>query len=218
MKNTMRNIASVLVSISIISMLTGCSTANNTDDEVGKLPAVEIKDNYISPDGGINIDVAKELVVKYLTENEYKGDIASSIEIKEITVEQAWENNKMQLYSIELDYAWLNGIAVISEGEVIGVLPGMPTISVYLADINDDFKYEVCTNALFGSGFIDMRIHVLDTQNLEQYELSKRFEYDLVLGIDDKALVVYRDDAAVDEKILLGRLLLENGQLLIADE
>ena len=183
------------------------------------LPAIEVKGNYISPADGVDIDHAKDLIEEYLRKHGTKGDINQSIKVEEITISQAWENNKMQIYSVELDYAWIYGVAIISENEVVGILTGMPTTAVYLADIDNDGKYEVCTNAHWGSGWVDERIHVLDVDNVKQYSLSKRFEYDLPLEIDESSqkLVVYKSNGT-ENKTFLGELRIIEERLTIVKE
>lgn len=188
-----------------------------------KLPAIEVKSNYISPTDGVGIDNAKELISHYLIEQGYKGDVKRNIAVKEITIQQAWEVSKMQIYSVKLGYVSLDGVAVIFGGKVTGVISGMPTKAVYLADINNDKRYEVCTNTYSGSGLIDLRIGVLDAHNLKQYELSKRGEYDVLLAVDEKSndLVVYQvetNHVNTEDKVLHGKLSLNDNQLIIVDK
>lgn len=51
---------------------------------------------------------------------------------------------------------------------------GMPVWDIYLYDINEDGKREICSNVSLGSGMIDDRIMAFDYANGELYELADR--------------------------------------------
>ncbi|MCR4434446.1 MAG: DUF4163 domain-containing protein [Clostridiales bacterium] len=159
--------------------------------EFSKLPAVEVaENNRFIPEGGISLLKAKELIADYLAKNGTKGDILSSMQLSEITVKEAWENAGVQLYRVNVDYAWLYGVAAIKDGRVLCVLDGMPTKSVFLADLDNDGCYEIYTNAAFGSGIASMEIRGYNIASDTKYSLSMRMEKDLYLFVQDQALWV----------------------------
>lgn len=175
---------------------------------------------YITPPDGVDNQTAKELIAQYLVDHGYKGNLRERLDIKEITVEQAWAVNQMQVYIVKLDYAWLHGVAVISDNHVVGVLPGMLTSSVYLADINHDQKYEVCATAESGSGIVDSRIYVLDIQDEKYYTLVARMLIDYALDINENGeLVVYGQPWGnnQDQMAYLGRLFLKDSMLVTSN-
>ena len=185
-----------------------------------ELPAVRVTGQYITPSDGVDILTARKLIFQYLVEREIKGDFEKRLQVEEITVDQAWKVNKMQLYSVKLDYAWLDGVAVISEDHVVDILSGMHITSVYLADVNFDQKYEICINNEVGSGIIDSRIMVLDVQNHKTYSLSERGRIDFYLNINEKKeLVVYSASwfEKHKQKEYLGKLKLEGERLAITN-
>lgn len=51
---------------------------------------------------------------------------------------------------------------------------GMPVWDIYLYDINEDGKREICSNVSLGSGIVDNRIMAFDYANGELYELEDR--------------------------------------------
>ena len=212
----------ILVMLLFLSCNSKTATNGNIQN-LSNLGSMEIYGNYITPKNGISISSAKKIISQYLVEYGYKGNVKKSLNIKEITVEQFWIVNKMQIYSIKLDYAWLDGIAVISDENVVGILPGMSSVKVYLSDLNGDRKYEICMNSCFGSGILDRRIYVLDTQNKKEYLLSKRLETDLYLEISETGkLCVYGEDHYMSNnkgsgRKYIGELLIENDQLVIVE-
>jgi len=176
-----------------ISVLNGCTSEANSksSESADVLPTVDIvKSDKYAPDGGISLSAAKEEIIRYLEKNGTKGNISSEIKLSEITVKEAWENTGVQIYRVDVDYAWLYGVAVIKNGKVLTILDGMPTESVFLADLDNDGNYEIYTNAYFGSGIVSLEIRGYNIASGTRYSFSKRMKSDLQLFIRDKALWV----------------------------
>lgn len=196
-------------------------------NEESRLSAIEVTENnrYI-PEGGLSVTKAKELIADYLAKNGTKGDILSAIQLAEITVKEAWENTGVQLYRTEVDYAWLDGVAAIKDGKVLCVLGGMPTKSVFLADLDDDGHYEIYTNVAFGSGMVSLEIRGYNFASDAEYSLSMRMKKDLQLFVQDRVLRVKEylpsgSPAKEDgEPVSTGRLVLKdvNGKKELAVE
>lgn len=161
------------------------------EDEINKkdLPAIEINGNYISPNGGIDTTEAKKLIIIELKKDSVKGDINSAIKLREITTKESWENIGVQLYKVNVDYAWINGIAVIKDKEVLTILSGMPTETIFLSDLDNDSIYEIYINILLGSGIISEEILGFNVSSNESYRLSMRMEKDLHLFIENGILM-----------------------------
>lgn len=176
------------------------------------LPAIEIIGNYISPSDGINISEARKLIISKLKKDGIKGKIDSAIKVDEITTKEAWENTGVQLYRVDVDYAWLNGLAIIKNKKVLAVLSGMPTEAVFLADLDKDGVYEVYTNAFFGSGIISEEIQGYNVTLNEFYKLSMRMKQDIHLYIENGILMAkvrpyrYKDDK---NNIRIGKVILK---------
>lgn len=159
--------------------------------ESSKLPAVEATEsNRYIPGNGTAPMKPEELIADYLTENGTKGDVSSYLKVTEITVKEAWENTGVRLYAVDVDYAGLYGVAVIKDGKVLEVLNGMPTKSIFLADLDNDGYYEVYTNAYYGSGIVSLEIRGYNIASDMEYSLSMRMEKDLELFVKDRVLQV----------------------------
>ena len=195
--------------------------SDKTEVSQDKLPAIEVKGNGVILSSGITINDAKEQIAEFTAKQSgYKGDIqaiAEALTVKDITVKEGHNNNRILLFAIGSDNN-VSGVAVFKDREIVDILSGMPVKAIYLADLNGDGKYEVCTNSFVGSGIVDLRIGVLDVENAKQYVLSKRMEYDLLLEIDEetKDLVVYKPFG--EEDILLGALAIKDDGLIISEK
>ncbi len=156
-----------------------------------RLPAVQISENSkFSPIGGIPLESAKQLIAEHLIESGTKGDVKANLAIEEITAKEGWYNGRLQIYRVELDYAWLDGVAVIKDGKVVCVLEGMPTYEVFLADLDKDNNYEIYTNISMGSGIVSNEIRGYNISSGTKYALSMRAKRDLSLFIKDGMLYV----------------------------
>lgn len=179
------------------------------------LRVIEVtENNYFTPKEEISISKIQKLIANYLKQRGTKGDISSSMELTEITVKEIWKNTGTRMFRIDLDYAWLHGVAVIKGEKVLCVLGGMPTYGVFLADLDNDGIYEVYTNAYFGSGIVSSEIRGYNIASDKKYSLSMRGEKDLVLFIEDNTLLVKQYDYLLmhtnSEPILTGRLAIKD--------
>ena len=186
----------VFISLSLITIagLTSfCSQDNiftkNEDNISGtNLPAVEINGDNYSPNEGVSISFAKTNIITELIKEGVKGDINSSLKLTEITTKEAWKNARVQIYRVSLDYAWLDGVALIKNKKVLTILKGMPIKSIFLADLDMDGIYEIYTNYYLGSGIISKEISGYNISLNENYKLAMRMENDLELFIDNGIL------------------------------
>lgn len=158
---------------------------------INMLPALEVSGSSgFSPDSGVSLSEAQALITSYLSQSGVKGDIRSELRLTEITVKELWENTGVQIYRVDVDHAWLYGVAVIQSGKVLCVLDGMPTNHVFLADLDYDGHYEIYTDVSFGSGIVSSEIRGYNIVSDTRYSLSKRMEKDLLLFIQGNALWV----------------------------
>lgn len=161
------------------------------DDKISEsnLPALKINGDFYTPDRGVDISVAKDSIISELTKEGIKGDIISIIKITEITTKESWQNMGVQLYRVILDYSWINGVALIKNKKVLTILKGMPTETVFLADLDKDSIYEIYTNYFLGSGIISEEINGYNISLNENYCLSMRMEKHLHLYIANGILM-----------------------------
>ena len=165
-------------------IFTGCN-----NESIESLTVIQIKGNYILPKEGVSISDSREMIIEKLMEMGVKGDIDKVALIEEITIKEVWENAGIQLFSVNVDYAWFYGVAIMKDNEVLEVLHGMPTLGVFLADLNKDSIYEVYTNIASGSGIVSMEILGYDIASLEKLHLSKRGEQDFSLFVQNNMLM-----------------------------
>ena len=114
-----------------------------------------------------------------------------------------------------------DGVAVIRDGETVFVVPGMPLINAYFADLNNDGMNELCVTWGFGSGMYSQGITVYDIRNNLQYTLHERCDYDYTLDGADGRLTVKRSESynapGVDPDApaeVTGTIRIENGSLI----
>ena len=171
------------------------------------LPALKINGDYFTPKKGVDISVAKASIITELTKEGIKDDISSVIKITEITTKESWQNMGVQLYRVILDYAWINGVAIIKNKKVLTILKGMPTETVFLADLDKDSIYEIYTNYFLGSGIISEEIGGYNISLNENYCLSMRMEKDLHLYIANGILMAQvRPYNKLDEKPIIKKI------------
>jgi hypothetical protein len=87
-----------------------------------------------------------------------------------------------------IENAWIDAVVVIKNNEVLTILNGMPTRAVFLADLDNDSKYEIYTNVFLGSGMISEEIIGYNIALRESYHLSMRGEKDVSLFIEEGIL------------------------------
>lgn len=169
----MKRIYYILMAIVIVLFVGGCS-----DDNITLKPIV-IDTDKILESNDTESDNVTELIASYLREERnVKGDIKNNIEIEEIVLNLTNEGQQLQLYKVVLDYAWVNGIAVLKENKVMGMLSGMSNNGLILADLDNDNSYEIVYNTTIGSGMLRNVIEVMkinngQTYNIELYENNK---------------------------------------------
>jgi len=150
------------------------------------LASFKVDGNSMSPKGGMDLPGARKLIIGRLEKDGVKGDIDPAAKISEITTKESWESAGIQLYSVRVDYAWLDGVAVVRNKECMAVLNGRV---VFLADLDKDDRYEIYTNFERGSGIISLDILGYNIALKEKYSLSMRFKKDLELFIENGALM-----------------------------
>jgi hypothetical protein len=91
---------------------------------------------------------------------------------------------------------------------------GMPVWNVYLADLTNDGKPEICTTVSFGSGIVDTRVVVCDYVNDKEYALVDRMYYDYYLSMQDGKLMVTQTDYNRGKTLASAQLQLVNGEIL----
>lgn len=216
----------VSLGLFVVCLFSGCALTEGGDETaIHKLPAMEVKGDHFTPSDGIQVDAAKDLIIEDLVKDGVQGDIDRSIEIEEISTREAWENNAIQLYFVTLPYAAVYGVAVVTNGAVVAFLSAMSTEGLYLADLNGDGKYEVCTVYDRASGTVALYIEVFDVKNSKQYEMpagSNDEDYlRLAVDDDDNLIVVTKPGDYIvdspkssDKWTLLGRLILKDDELV----
>ena len=163
------------------------TVSSPTNDTPKKgLAAIKVDGNSIAPEGVMDLPGARKLIIGRLEKDGVKGDIDPAAKISEITTKESWENAGIQLYRVRVDYAWLDGVAVILNKECLAVLNGR---TVFLADLDKDDRYEIYTNFERGSGIISLDILGYNIALKEKYSLSMRFKKDLELFIENGALM-----------------------------
>jgi len=157
----------MLVFIVIVLFVGGCS-----DDKI-ILKTIVIDTDKILEVNGKGSDKVTELIVSYLRdERNVKGNIKSSIKIQEIAFNLESEGQQLQLYRVMLDYAWINGIAVLKENKVMGILSGMSNDGLFLADLDNDNSYEIVYKTTMGSGLLRNVIEVMKIKNSQMYNIE----------------------------------------------
>ena len=71
------------------------------------------------------------------------------------------------LVRVKLSYAWIDGIAVLSGDEVVGMLSGMDGQKFFITDVNNDGNDEILYHSYIGSGFM---YHSLSLFDLVSYQ------------------------------------------------
>lgn len=214
------------ISLLFVFLLGGC---NDESQKIGKteklniLPAVKISsENKITSKVGISLNIAKDSVVNYIADMGVKGDIQSKLSIDEITIKEAWENMGIQLFEVRLDYSSIHGIVVVKDGQILSLLQGMPVSEAFLADIDEDGKYEIYANLAFGSGIVSHDISGYNIVTNTNYYVSRRAEKDFKLFVKDNILLVkvypYGDfDGSTDTVADIKVLKIKKEKLLIED-
>lgn len=175
----------LILTIVVILLITfGLSMTKNRN----RLSAVKVEQNNYHPIKGLDSDEARRLIVTELVNQGAKGPVDKAVVIEEISTQQLWDNINVQLFSVELDYAWIDAVAIIKDKEVLSILNGMPTMGIFIADLDGDNFYEVYSNIAFGSGLVSYEILGYNIAKSEKYHLVKRSKQDYKLLIEEGVL------------------------------
>ena len=188
-------LAAVALPSSLRAMEEGHPKVTNARDTVSSpandapkkgLAAINVAGNSIAPEGGMDLPGARKLIIGRLKKDWVVENYDPAAKISEITTKESWESAGIQLYSVRVDYAWLDGVAVVRNKECLAVLNGRVA---FLADLDQDGRYEIYTNHESGSGIISLDILGYNIALKEKYSLSMRFKKDLELFIENGALM-----------------------------
>jgi hypothetical protein len=170
-------------------VLISCNNGNLNIIKKKDLKAIELKDEFFTPQEGLALTEARKLIIEELKDNGVKGDVEKVAITEEITIQEIWENIGTQLYKVNVDYAWIYGVAIIKDNRVLQILNGMPTEGIFIADIDKDSYYEVYTNIAMGSGIISNEILGFNIVSQEKYHLAMRGKQDFSLFVEDNILM-----------------------------
>jgi len=95
----------------------------------------------------------------------------------------------------------------------VELLWGMPVWNVYLTDLTNDGKPEICATVSIGSGISDTRVIVYDYVNSKEYELADRMEYDYYLSFEDGKVMVTQCEYRQGKALVTSELQLVNGEI-----
>jgi hypothetical protein len=116
---------------------------------------------------------------------DYRGAAEIPWETKEITID-AFPG---------VTFTW-SGEGVKADGKTLFGGVGAYALNIYLADLTNDGKPELCATVSFGSGIVSNEIIVYDFAAKRQYRLADRMRYDYYLSIQDGKLVATQVDYA----------------------
>lgn len=218
----MRNYISRIFILGIFVAILLLTSCNNEDTKQTKqlLTQDVLKSTYIVPEKGIEELDALEIVSDYLiNEAVIKGDFSKNIEFEEITTQELWDNNRMQLFRIKVDYAWFEGVAMFKEGSLIDMISGQHITGIIISDLNMNEMYDICLNFNFGSGMINSYIEVYDSGDMKTYGMNLRdIEKDVIIekSNDGNWVDVYYKDMnsdTVDTQTYAGRLTIVDNKI-----
>ncbi len=67
---------------------------------------------------GVDMKKMTQLVIKSGQDGTVKGDVSAGLALKEMTIQQIWQNNRVQLFDVSTNYAALFGLAIVKDGEL----------------------------------------------------------------------------------------------------
>lgn len=162
----MKKIYYILLVIGVAIFFIGCNESKGINNG---LEPINIDMKY----GADISDDVKQLLISYLRDKEnIKGDIGNSIDVKEIKVDLFSKEKNIQLYEVVLDYAWLHGIVVLKDNEIMGLLSGMTNNGLFLGDLDNDNNYEMVYSTEIGSGIIRNIIKVMKIDDGQIYDID----------------------------------------------
>ena len=95
----------------------------------------------------------------------------------------------------------------------VELLWGMPVWNVYLTDLTNDGKPEICATVSIGSGISDTRVIVYDYVNSKEYQLADRMEYDYYLTFEDGKVLVTQCEYRLGKPLVTSELRLVNDEI-----
>lgn len=212
-----KSIYYILSFVLVSSLLTSCNTVKNKS----------FKPVYINTDLVKNVSKSSEyfnIITNYLkNEHNVKGNIEQVIIINEVN-DDVLENLDLniKIFEVNLDYAWIDGIAVIKNNEVVGFLSGMTKDDLFMSDINNDGNYEIIFTGSLGSGMLYNLIQVMDTKDNKVYNITLFKENKRIKLIPDNAdskIYLYYVYNYLNEEQLseepLGNLQLKDNKLVV---
>jgi hypothetical protein len=107
-------------------------------------------------------------------------------------------------------FTWTSEKVTAGEEELFR---GMPVWNVYLTDLTNDGKPELCATVSLGSGIIDNRVIVFDYVTGKEYLLSDRMYYDYFLTLENGKLMVTQTNYLDGKPLVTAELRLVNGEI-----
>ncbi len=89
----------------------------------------------------------------------------------------------------DITFEWTTFSITAKENEKV-LISGMPVMSAYFTDLNDDGYPELCSTVYSGSGIVDMHIEIYDIKNDKKYGYIDRMKYDYKLTMENDILFV----------------------------
>lgn len=110
----------------------------------------------------------------------------------------------------DVTFTWTPDKVTANEVELFW---GMPVWNVYLTDLTNDGKPELCATITIGSGIAYTRVIVYDYALGKTYELANRMNYDYYLTLQDGNVMIHQIKYRGAEEISSAELRLENGEI-----
>ncbi|HAL74554.1 MAG TPA: hypothetical protein DCM45_05605, partial [Clostridiales bacterium] len=129
-----------------------------------------------------------------------------------------WDDNLPWGESIDLSVPEFSGVALTWTSEKVtangqDLIWGMPVWNVYLTDLTNDGKPEICATISVGSGISDTRVIVYDFMKNKEYQLASRMRHDYFLSMQDGKVMVTQTAYSSQTPLVTGELLLINGEI-----
>lgn len=211
----MRKIYIILL-LSVIFTIVGCQSNNElVPAQIDMSKSIDLNNEQSN-----NV---KTLIVDYLKDKDVKGNIENSIIIKEVKSVSKLEKENINLYTVDLDYAWINGLAVFRDNKLLGILSAMSRDELMIADLNNDNNYEIILKGTIGSGILGNIIEVMNIEDGKIYSNTVRENNKNITMVpndsDNKLYLYWQYNFNNDDKTLskdsIGYLIIEDEKLII---
>jgi len=177
------------------------------------LPVQSIIDAvHTTPRNGVSREEAAATIADFLDEQKLiTGDFRSAMKLTGLTTQEIWENARLELFRVRVEYAWLDGLAVFVNGTFVSFMSGQQIDALFAADLDDDGVYDLCVVRAFGSGIVSSFIQVFGSgmKTVLTYDLRSQFK-DVLVEPDyvTHRIRVYENDisAGPETKHYLGYL------------